>query len=600
MEGNSMKEGEREGLRLVIASPGDVQRERDAVERVVAETNKGIGAELGYRLDVLRWETDAFPGFHLDGPQGLIDEVLDITNCDILVGIFWKRFGTPTMGAESGTEHEIKTAYEAWRSTIVPRIMLYFNEEPYSLKAPDEAKQLLSVLKFRELASEWGGLYWTYNGLSEFEALLRQHLTGVLRELRKSTLQGSVEVKIEPDSRELQDRREYIARTCDLISKSLDEVILFTARLHRSQERWEAKEVNRALRQAYERGVSIRILVGHGYDGLPGVVEIANVAKDSGIAVRFNRYVHEVDINYEVFDRKAAIIAARNPSQSQKDYKGSFAWVEFTSRALATSLVEKFERWWTSPTTRSITQHLQETLPRQPAADVAAYSDVAEYLGLPEKIVAHYVSLPPARIFLIGRPGSGKSTVAKAIQGALKSDASFGSVVWLSDVDYLWRAFRAENDERAERMDEGGYFVKDPTLFHEALEDLAERARRRRKGVAVTILEFSRQNYLEALRVLAGKGVEPDIVVYLDVSLETALHRNKQRSLASRGDHHYVSEREMRTTFATDDLRDLKKELQGRLFVLAEPKPLEAVQNHAVQILEHLRKVQSTAVIPMT
>ena len=64
---------------------------------------------------VWRWETDARPGRHLEGPQGLIDERMEIGDADVVIGIFWKRFGTPTADAASGTEHELRRAWAAWR-----------------------------------------------------------------------------------------------------------------------------------------------------------------------------------------------------------------------------------------------------------------------------------------------------------------------------------------------------------------------------------------------------------------------------------------------------------------------------------------------------
>jgi hypothetical protein len=46
----------------------------------------------------------------LEGPQGLIDERMKIDEADVVIGIFWKRFGTPTSNAASGTEHELRRA----------------------------------------------------------------------------------------------------------------------------------------------------------------------------------------------------------------------------------------------------------------------------------------------------------------------------------------------------------------------------------------------------------------------------------------------------------------------------------------------------------
>ena len=128
-------------LRIVVASPGDVQAERDALPAVLEELNRGIAATQGLRLELGRWETDAYPGFHPQGPQGLIDPILRIEDCDVLLGIFWKRFGTPTNDAGSGTEHEFLRAYAAWQQHGRPQIMVYFNQKAAMPKTKAETDQ---------------------------------------------------------------------------------------------------------------------------------------------------------------------------------------------------------------------------------------------------------------------------------------------------------------------------------------------------------------------------------------------------------------------------------------------------------------------------
>jgi hypothetical protein len=71
-------------IRVVVASPGDVQVERTALLAVFEELNKGIARDRGLRLELARWETNAYPGSHAEGPQGLIDAILRIENCDVL------------------------------------------------------------------------------------------------------------------------------------------------------------------------------------------------------------------------------------------------------------------------------------------------------------------------------------------------------------------------------------------------------------------------------------------------------------------------------------------------------------------------------------
>ena len=170
-------------LRVVVASPGDVQEERDAVEAVAVELQHAMGKFLGLSLEVVRWETDTYPGFHLDGPQALLDPLLKIADADIVVGIFWKRLGLQTKSGETGTEHEINTAIEAWKKNKSPHIMLYFSKCLYSIQSKHEAEQLAALWNFREkLQSEGQGLFWSYDDPADFSNVLRKHLTVYLNE----------------------------------------------------------------------------------------------------------------------------------------------------------------------------------------------------------------------------------------------------------------------------------------------------------------------------------------------------------------------------------------------------------------------------------
>lgn len=167
---------QKQVLRIVVASPSDVQTECDLIEEVKAELNQGIAAARGLVLEVTRWETDAFPGFHDKGPQALIDSVLHIEDSDLLIGIFWKRFGKPIFDAKSGTEYEFRTAYEAWKRNKHPQIMVYFNQKPYTPTSREEIEQWGQVLDFKSNFPQ-EGIWWSYNGKAEFEKLVRSHLT---------------------------------------------------------------------------------------------------------------------------------------------------------------------------------------------------------------------------------------------------------------------------------------------------------------------------------------------------------------------------------------------------------------------------------------
>src|SRR5438034_900746 len=95
-----------ERLRVMVASPGDVARERAHVAALAEELNRGVAADAGYVLEAVRWETHARPD--VGRPQQVILD--QIGSVDIFIGIMWQRFGTPTGVAASGTEEEFDGA----------------------------------------------------------------------------------------------------------------------------------------------------------------------------------------------------------------------------------------------------------------------------------------------------------------------------------------------------------------------------------------------------------------------------------------------------------------------------------------------------------
>jgi site-specific recombinase XerD len=171
---------QRHILRVFVASPGDVQPERDSIDDVVAELNRGIAKDRSLHLEIFRWETDAYPGFHPEGSQGLIDAISGIEDCNLLIGIFWKRFGTPVRDAKSGTEHEFRKAYEAWKSRGQPQIMFYFKQQEFYPKTRQELEQMGRVIDFKSAYPE-EGLWWTFTDQAQFEKLVRQHIAGFIR-----------------------------------------------------------------------------------------------------------------------------------------------------------------------------------------------------------------------------------------------------------------------------------------------------------------------------------------------------------------------------------------------------------------------------------
>ena len=106
------------GIQVCIVSPGDVGKWRNIIERYIKEEYE---CPENVAIQVVRWEND-MPTTSNAYPQDVINHEL-IDTSDILIGMFWTKFGTPTRKHESGTEEEI----ERQISNNKPVILYFYN-----------------------------------------------------------------------------------------------------------------------------------------------------------------------------------------------------------------------------------------------------------------------------------------------------------------------------------------------------------------------------------------------------------------------------------------------------------------------------------------
>jgi len=163
---------------VFVASPGDVSRERRSLNKVVSEINHTIGEKEGFRLSLKKWETHTRPA--MGRAQGVINQQLGPS--DIFLGIMWKRFGTPTGKARSGTEEEFNLAHNQWKrkTTNKPEILFYFRESGFYPKSEAELEQVKKVQAFRSKIRR-KALIWSYKTLSSFPDIVRPHLIDAAR-----------------------------------------------------------------------------------------------------------------------------------------------------------------------------------------------------------------------------------------------------------------------------------------------------------------------------------------------------------------------------------------------------------------------------------
>ena len=187
----------RKVLRVFLASPNDLEDEREAVRNAVVEFNESLADMLGYQIELSGWE-ETVPGF--GRPQDLINQKLDL--CDLFIGLIWKRWGTPPSLDEnfsSGFYEEYKRAIARRESSEKPEISIFFKRVPEEYME-DPGADLKNVLNFQKtIINEKKILFKKFSTIDEIGKLTRQCLNEYVRQVNNAdTPYESFDSRAEP------------------------------------------------------------------------------------------------------------------------------------------------------------------------------------------------------------------------------------------------------------------------------------------------------------------------------------------------------------------------------------------------------------------
>lgn len=171
-------------LTIFLASPGDVHEERNRLEDAITDWNRSWARNLGIRLELLRWEQDAYPNIGEDAQDVINGQIPQ--DYDLFIGLMWSRFGTPTIRAGSGTEEEFQRALARFKAS--PKdvsILFYFKDTPIPPSKLDPT-QLQKLQDFKESLKRQGVLFWDFSGSDQFEKLVSMHITKHVQNWRQT------------------------------------------------------------------------------------------------------------------------------------------------------------------------------------------------------------------------------------------------------------------------------------------------------------------------------------------------------------------------------------------------------------------------------
>ena len=197
------------------------------------------------------------------------------------------------------------------------------------------------------------------------------------------------------------------------------------------------------------------------------------------------------------------------------------------------------------------------------------------------------------KLFILGLPGSGKSTVARYITTYVR-DRQW-STNHINDYAILYRMFQEDTEgKQFKPAGHGGFDVHDLTVFDTALQRLERQVSpyfSSPKSDEIILIEFSRKDYQKAFRQFSSAFLQGAYFLYLTVDIKTCKRRIRERiAHPLTPDDHFVSDYIFREYYNEDNGQDIPHILEGA-FVIDKQRAM--VINNSGSLKEASPKINS-------
>ncbi len=143
------------------------------------------------------------------------------------------------------------------------------------------------------------------------------------------------------------------------------------------------------------------------------------------------------------------------------------------------------------------------------------------------------------KLFILGLPGSGKSTAARHIDDYVGKQKSDCSTKRINDYDILYRMYEADKERKFRPAGHGGFDVLDSSIFDSALKTAEQEAKRAEQTSnnhvqavfkpILIVIEFARDDYSHALQQFSPEFLRGAYFLFLDASIEICKARVGER-----------------------------------------------------------------------
>jgi hypothetical protein len=159
----------------------------------------------------------------------------------------------------------------------------------------------------------------------------------------------------------------------------------------------------------------------------------------------------------------------------------------------------------------------------------------------------------PVKLFVLGRPGSGKSEAYRLIDKYIQQSHQDWNVIHFTDYEILQEMFQFEKhfqlNEKLRRFlprEHEGFDVRDFSVLDDVLKELEKNIKFRYSALnneQLIVIEFARNDYEKALRQFSPGFLKDAYFLFINSDINSCIQRVHRRVAHSTSlDDHFVSE----------------------------------------------------------
>jgi len=185
-------------------------------------------------------------------------------------------------------------------------------------------------------------------------------------------------------------------------------------------------------------------------------------------------------------------------------------------------------------------------------------------------------------IFLLGRPGCGKSVIYNMLGERLRKEKLASDVMRIDDFPVLKDIVDEDKEFKRHLRKEGGFEVTDLSMLDDVLKRINDQLKKLEKHGRVIFVEFSRDSYAHAMKNFDRDVLNRSLILYIYTPFNICLQRNIRRfKEGPKGlDDHIVPSDMMHKYYKYDDYEELFLKSENELKKQA-PARLVAIRNDA-------------------